>query len=476
VPASAQSVQLFWDPPADNRAVAYRIESGTASRTYTASYPVGGGVTAFRVTGLVAGVRYYFVVRAIDASGAASPPSNEISVVSGADVGQPPPGAPAEQPPPPTPPPPPVVPPGPTTISIGSETALRDALARLQSNTILVLAPGTYALTQPLRITGGVHDVELRGSTGRADDVILVAPPASAAAPRPAAIEASNVTRLVLAALTLKDSAGYAVLLGSGVQQPILRGLRIVNTGQFVLSTLHGTGGGAADGRIEGCSFEYVGIGRDLPTGIDIRGGLQWTIRRNRFFDAQPRERLLFGPSLVVWQGSIGTLVERNVFINTTREIVLGLDDRTPNQHAGGVVRNNMIVRRASTGLRGAAISVLDSPSTIVVHNTALLAGTSSVAIDYAHPDSQNVYIANNLADATVSGRDAASAIIEANLSTADPTMFIAPAAGDLRLRGDTGLSAIDQGVFTSYADSDAEGQARPAGIATDIGADEWQP
>ena len=62
-----------------------------------------------------------------------------------------------------------------------------------------------------------------------------------------------------------------------------------------------------------------------------------------------PRARVLFGPSLAVWQGSGGTVVERNVFINTTREIVLGLDDRTPNQHTGGIVRNNMIVRNLST-------------------------------------------------------------------------------------------------------------------------------
>ena len=169
-------------------------------------------------------------------------------------------------------------------------------------------------------------------------------------------------------------------------------------------------------------------------------------------------------------------VVERNVFINTTREIVLGLDDRTPNQHTGGIVRNNMIVRLAGTGQRGAAISVLDSPGTIVVHNTALLSGTSSVAIDYAHPDTQNAYIANNLADAAVAGRDAASAIVEANLSTAAATMFVAPAQGDLRLRARRRACGDRSGVFTTYADIDAEGQRRPAGVAPDIGADEVHP
>jgi len=491
-PAAAQSVQLFWDAPANTPNVSYRIDSGTASGAYSASYPVGLGVTNFRVTGLVIGTRYYFVVRAIDVNGAVSGPSNEISAIAVGAAAEPPPAGASETPPTvppapapspeptqtpaPEPEPTPEVPAGPTTIPIDSETGLRDALASLRSNTILVLAPGSYQLTEPLRVAGGVQDVELRGSTGRADDVILVAPPASATDAQPAAIEVANVTRLVLSGFTVQNGAGYGVVLGTGVQQPTLRGLRIITPGRFVLSTLHDSGAGAASGLVDACSFEYAGPGRNMPTGIDIRGGREWTVRGNRFVDGQLRERVLFGPAVAAWQGSGGTIVERNVFVNTTREIVLGLDDMSPDQHTGGVVRNNMIVRRAGTGQRGAAISVLDSPGTIVVHNTALLSGTSPVAIDYAHPDTQGVYIANNLADAVVAGRDAASAIVEANLSTATPGMFMAAWSGDLRLRGEAGRAAIDQGVFTPYADTDLEGQPRPAGIASDIGADEVQP
>jgi len=45
-----------------------------------------------------------------------------------------------------------------------------------------------------------------------------------------------------------------------------------------------------------------------------------------------------------------------------------------------------------------------------------------------------------------------------------------------LRLRIDAARAAIDQGVFTTFADTDAEGQLRPAGVAADIGADQVQP
>lgn len=473
VPTRAQSIQLFWDPPQGDTNVTYLIEGGTASGRYTSSWPVAARVTTFNVTGLTAGTRYYFVVRAVDAGGLRSGPSNEISAVAVAPV-LPPAGA-AEVPPttttpvPPPPPPPPVT----TTLSVTSESALQEAVARVRSYTTLVLAPGTYQLVRPLVISGGVQDITIRSSTGHADDVVLVGPAPTATNPLPAGLIASRVTRLTLSGFTMRDVAGYPIVLGTDVQQPRLQGLRIVDNGQFVQSALHDAGGGAAGGIVEGCSFEYTGTASNLPTGIDIRGGREWILRGNRFLDAMPRERVQFGAAILAWQGSGGTLVERNVFIYTTREIVLGLDERYPNQHKGGVVRNNMIVRQAASGNRGAAISVLDSPGTIVVHNTALLSGTSSVAIDYAHPDTQNVYIANNLTDAAITGRDAATAIVDSNLTSATAAMFAAPAQGDLRLRKDTGRAAIDMGIFTPHAPTDAEGQPRPAGVANDIGADE---
>lgn len=473
LPTRAQSIQLFWDPPQGDTAVTYLIESGTASGRYTSSSPVAARITTFNATGLTAGTRYYFVVRAVDASGLRSGPSNEISAVAVAPV-LPPAGSvevpSTSTPPAPPPPPPPRVT---TTLSVASESALQEAVARLRSYTTLLLAPGTYRLVRPLAITGGVQDITMRSSTGRAEDVVLVGPAPTATNPLPAGLIVSRVRRLTLSGFTMRGVAGYPIVLGTDVQHPRLQGLRIVDNGQFVQSALHDSGGGAAGGIVEGCSFEYAGTAPNLPTGIDIRGGREWVLRGNRFLGAAPRERVQFGPAILAWQGSAGTLVERNVFIYTTREIVLGLDDHYPHQHSGGIVRNNMIVRKAARGNRGPAISVLDSPGTIVVHNTALLSGTSSVAIDYAHPDTQNVYIANNLTDAAITGRDAAAAFVDSNLTSATAAMFVAPAQGDLRLRKDTGRAAIDVGIFTTHAPIDAEGQPRPAGVANDIGADE---
>jgi hypothetical protein len=447
--------------------VSYQIEHGTAPSTYGAVVRVGAGITSFDVTGLTPGVRYYFVVRSVDSAGVRSGPSNEVSAVAPISTTSPPPtdGGTTPDPPPTST--------TTTTVQVASESALRTALGALKSKTIIKLATGTYQLTRPLVVTGGLTDVEIRSSTGRAADVVLVGPPATSTDPRPAAILVTRLTNFKLSYVTIRNTPGYAVSLGAGVSQPKLVGVRIQDDGEFVQS-LSSDAGGVARGLIDSCTFEYVGAGKNFPVGIDIRAGNNWTLRRNTFTDALPTTTITFGPAILAWQGSVGTVVERNVFVNTTLEIVLGLDDRFPDQHTSGVVRNNMIVRKSGTGARGAAISVLDSHGTIVVHNTVLLLGTSATAIDYAHPDSQDLYIANNLVDGKIAGRDGATAIREANLTTATASMFVAAAKGDLRLRADTGKAAINVGLATPFAPTDAAGQARPNAGGTDVGADEY--
>ncbi len=468
--AAAQSIRLAWDPPISSQsAVSYEIQRGTATGTYTHVMQVGVGVTTADVTGLTPGVRYYFVVRAVDGAGLRSGPSNEVSVVAPGTTTNPP----------ATTTPPPTVPPktdGPQTVEVSTEAQLQAALVALRSQQTLVLVPGTYRLTRPLVITGGLTDVVIKGKTDRAADVVLIGPPPTSRDPAPVAVAVSRQTRLTLSGLSILNAPGYAIRMAEGVAQPRLSNLRLVGSGAFVQVVPDASGTGASGGLVENSTFDYTGQGLAFPAGIDIRGGHDWVVRGNRFTDATPTAQVTFGPAVLAWQGSSATVVEGNVFLGTTREIVLGLDDRSPNQHSGGIVRNNTIVRTTSTGERGAALSVLDSPDTVVVHNTVLLAGTSRTAIDVAHRDSTGVYVANNLLDGTIVRRDGATALLEANLSKATSSMFVAPDQGDCRLRADRGLPAIDTGVFTPFAPVDAAGTSRPRGAGVDIGARELIP
>jgi hypothetical protein len=74
--ASAEQVTLAWDPSPDASVTGYVVHFGTASGVYSSSVDVGSQ-TRHIFESLTDGVTYYFVVRAYNAAGDVSPPSNE---------------------------------------------------------------------------------------------------------------------------------------------------------------------------------------------------------------------------------------------------------------------------------------------------------------------------------------------------------------------------------------------------------------
>jgi len=77
--AGPYSLTLGWNASASTGVTGYRIYYGTASGNYTNSLTAVGNVTAATISGLAAGVTYYFAVTAINASGLASTFSNQAS-------------------------------------------------------------------------------------------------------------------------------------------------------------------------------------------------------------------------------------------------------------------------------------------------------------------------------------------------------------------------------------------------------------
>jgi PKD repeat protein len=74
------NVTLTWQPPADNGGMpitGYRIYYGTTARNYTVNITVGN-VTAYTITNLTSGQKYYFAVSALTAAGEGAK-SNEVS-------------------------------------------------------------------------------------------------------------------------------------------------------------------------------------------------------------------------------------------------------------------------------------------------------------------------------------------------------------------------------------------------------------
>src|SRR5882724_6400363 len=71
---------------------------------------------------------------------------------------------------------PPLAPPGGVVVNVSTAPQLQAAVQHLRSNTTIVLAPGTYPLTDSLSINGNFTNVGIRGATNDRDDVVLLGP------------------------------------------------------------------------------------------------------------------------------------------------------------------------------------------------------------------------------------------------------------------------------------------------------------
>jgi hypothetical protein len=179
---------------------------------------------------------------------------------------------------------------------------------------------------------------------------------------------------------------------------------------------------------------------------------------------------------VLAWFSAADTIVESNTFVNCQREISFGLIDRTPDDHSGGIIRNNVIYRDANLPGGDVGIGVFDSAGTRVLHNTIFTPGPYPNAIEYRFAGASGVVIANNLLSGAIRQRDGAPrAIVDRNVTDAGADLFVDVAAGDLRLRP-TATAAIDAGLARDDVPTDWSGAARPFGPAPDLGAFEFVP
>jgi hypothetical protein len=373
---------------------------------------------------------------------------------------------------------PPLPAPSGSVVRVTTETQLQAAVAGLASNTTVLIAPGTYRLTRTLHIRGAISNVSLRGESGNRDDVQIVGPgmtnPSYGSAPN-GIWTGGGVQGVLIANLTVRDFYFHPIILNAGTALPRIYNVRALDGGEQLLKSNPDSAGKGIDGGIvEYSAFEFSTTSRDYYTnGVDVLGAAGWIIRNNLFKNIRAPYGQLAGPAILMWRGSSNTLVEGNTFINCQRDIALGLEPTTPHDHSGGIIRNNFIYRDATVTNGDAGINVNDSPNTQVLHNTVVISGTYSNAIEYRFPDATGVVVKNNLTDAAIRARDGAVAIVSNNYTTASRSFFVAPALGDLHLTS-AATPAIDKGVAGVGVANDWDAEARPAGAAPDIGADEF--
>jgi Ca2+-binding RTX toxin-like protein len=390
-------------------------------------------------------------------------------------------------------------PPSPSSSVIWVDTApeLEAAVQNLQSGQTIVIEPGVYQLSRTLFVgkDSPVQNVLIRGSTDDFNDVVIkglgMDGPFNASLAFGFSIY--NAQDVTIANLSVGEVYYHAVDLqgGAGAERIHLYHCRFFDAGEQILKSNSG-GGGVDDSSIEYCLIEFTngpsqidhGGGTGYTGGIHAHETDRWVIRHNlwRNFHNPDGLQHQWAPVVLMWNGSSGTIVEGNTFIDCDRAVAFGLIDKAGGtDHSGGVIRNNFVYQRPglfTTARRAESDGQLlayDSPGTQIYHNTVLTNGNSRFSIEVRWANT-GVAFDNNLTDAPLNARDGGAYTAAGNYLSATSAMFVNPANANLHLldTSATRASVIDRAVVRGGATDDFDGGPRPAGPAPDVGADEF--
>lgn len=384
-------------------------------------------------------------------------------------------------------------PPGPefAIINVSTAQALADACWNLASNQAIVIAPGTYNLAGVSfpngvdgRLTVGrfgatpISHVQIRGATGNPADVVIQGA-GMLNTLVPFGFQIFTAQDVLIADLSVRNVYYHAIAVqgDQGARDVTLHHLRLSDAGQQIVKGV----AGSDDVRIEYTEL-FLGNGavnhpEGSPPGscytnaIDGVGSDRWIIRDNFIHDIRCQDLSLAGPSILLWQGSMDTLVERNTIIRSSRGVALGLVSAA--DHFNGIVRNNFIRMDASASYAVDVPIYVTSPNAQVLNNTALTSGRYANAIEVRFAGATGVQVANNLLDAAIQPRNGAVPVLSNNLGGAQSTWFVDVTSGNLHLTA-AATPAIGQATTLANASDDFDTQMRPAGTGqSDIGADQ---
>jgi hypothetical protein len=313
---------------------------------------------------------------------------------------------------------------GTRVVNVVTEAQLQSAMSNLRDGDTILLANGTYNLTNTLHVAN-VNNVTIRGASG-CHEVVLIGRGMDNAnyGKVPHGIW-SNAHTTVIAHLTIRDIYTHPIIFNAGAQSPHIYNVKLLNAGsQFIKANPNGPAAGVDNGVVEYSVFEYTagppatnhGPGVGYTNGLSIHTANNWIIRGNLFknFHTPDSSAYPWNPVVLVWKHSTNTLTERNTFINVDRAVAYGLQDNTGYDHQGGIIRNNFIyvqpglMSQARKAGSDAQIIVWDSPGTKVFHNTILTNGNVFNAIEVRFT-TVGAEIRNNLTDAPLGSRDGGS-------------------------------------------------------------------
>jgi len=373
-------------------------------------------------------------------------------------------------------------------VAVSTTAALRDAIGKAAEGTTILLEDGTYDVASSIQVSGK-RGLTIRGRPGHRDSVILKGTGARVGCPDNRVgfwLDASpNVT---ISEMTITDMQCHAIQVqGTGVTNLRVHRVTMLDAGQQVFKVNARISAYSDDGTVECSTVGYTATvlpaGNTYSQGIDVHSGARWKIRDNvvKNIRSTLSSGMVVAGSISLWNGSFDSIVERNVVIDCWQGIQLGGNSTASSpdttrtggfQHAGGIVRNNLIVRARDFG-----IQLARSKGARVFHNTVWTPGYSNSIETRAQGDVMGAlhWIGNNLVSGVVGLRDGDSAanVTTANNLTAPGAWFVNATGGDFHLAA--GAGAIDKALplaATELSD-DLEGKPRPGSSANDVGAHE---
>jgi hypothetical protein len=339
--------------------------------------------------------------------------------------------------------------------------------------------------------------ITLRGASGDRDAVRIVGPGYDVLC-EALMIAAPDVT---IADLTLTGMRNHAVSVKGelGADATHVYNVHFVDIGTQMIKGTWSVGQAATkseDGVVACSRFEYTpgGVEGDYINAIDIHGGLDWVVRDNLILnhwgDGSGCEVDIDcgtygaggGPAILFWNGSAGTVVERNRILDAYMGIALGFGSA----HPGGAVRNNFVFQPAAGrqligGFREAdmGIQVKGGSGTAIDHNTVILGGTYPGAVEVW--DSTGLAVRNNLlsrpvwhrgnADYNGCANDACDDVPFGNKIDATAADLAAP--GEPDLAGSSGAVDFPSAGALAGTPRDIQHDVRPSGAGVDAGCDE---
>ena len=359
-------------------------------------------------------------------------------------------------------------------VRVSNVSELENAVRNLQSDTTVLVAPGTYKLNGTFWIKDK-KNISIRGQTNNPSDVVLVGKGMRKQGSTPHGVKGHNVNGFQIANITIRDVYNHSIQIDGNSTNIHIHNCHLIDAGEQFIKVCPDPNGNFSTGIVEYTTMEYTTTARGTYTqGVDVHRGRNWIIRNNTFKNIRAPKGLA-GPAILMWNKSEGTLCEGNIFFNCQRGIHYGMSDkRQPYDHKGGIIRNNVFYRsRDQSGDVG--IAIWNSPETQILHNTIILSGTYSNAIEYRFSQTHGHEIIANLCDAKVRNRGAGQGIVSDNITNARPNWFADPSKNDFHLTP-AASESIDKLKPHQDVSRDYDGIKRPVGKAADIGAFEYNP